>query len=147
MVIEPAAVLAGAELKPGDVAVFKHHVDMIEAYDKGIGQNATVKISTVDGNVGLHPENLANAVSGYAGDAKTIAGLHGGLRVVWRPGLESLGGTPATEPTTTNNAGKELLNQIDSACHQVIELYRGLHLPGAVADGKTVAAMADNSPH
>ena len=141
--ILPEQLAAGARPQAGDLAVFRDHVSMIEDYDASTGV-----ISTVDGNVGLHRNNMSAGVSGFAADTTALQSLHGGLWMLWRPGLESFGAA-ATAPgaaTADNSAGDALVQQLDNACRQLIAVYRGQGIAGGVAEGRTVAAMAEASP-
>jgi len=141
--ILPEHLAAGARPQAGDLAVFRDHVSMIEDYNASTGV-----ISTVDGNVGLHRNNMSAGVSGFAADATAFQSMHGGLWMIWRPGLESFGAA-ATAPaaaTADNSAGDALVQQLDAACRQLIAVYRGQGLAGGVAEGRTVAAMAEASP-
>lgn len=138
----PDEIWSGAKTpQAGDVVVLEGHVSMVERFD-----SVTKQIDTIDGNVGLLFNNdyQANGVSG-ASYTETSGPLR--ILLVYRPGLEAFGATPAAAGAAPadNSAGDALVQQLEEACAQLTDLYQKLQLPGAVENAKSVSQIADNT--
>jgi hypothetical protein len=113
--------------RAGDVVVFAEHVAMVERYADGV-------IETIEGNVGLQSTD-AYATDAASGERYTLDGPAPNPRLtllaIWRPGLDAYGASDQAQGPGGDAQGQ--LARIQTACAQVIDLYRRLDLAGASA--------------
>lgn len=141
LTMTPDEIWSGARVpQAGDVVILEQHVAMVERFD-----STAKRIDTIDGNVGLLFTN-DYASNGVSGASYTATGGPMQILLVYRPGLEAFGATPAPAATATrdNTLGDALVHQLDEACGQLTDLYQKLQLAGAVDNRKSVAQIASD---